>query len=131
MHAQSGRLWEDVQASALARWRLALLEFQAALASLRRLVVGWAIALVLLAVAISVGTVAAAETLAIRTTVDRAQWLLFFASVFSAVAGACAWAAWRQFRQRFTGLEQTLGELREDLAWIRSVIEHFDAQKKE
>ena len=34
-------------------------------------------------------------------------------------AALVAWLAWRRFRRRFVGLEETLEELREDLVWLQ------------
>jgi uncharacterized membrane protein YqjE len=35
------------------------------------------------------------------------------------VASLTGWRAWRTFRRRFIGFEETLEELREDAEWIR------------
>jgi hypothetical protein len=34
-------------------------------------------------------------------------------------AALVGWLAWRRFRRQFTGLEETLEELREDLVWLQ------------
>ena len=51
--------------------------------------------------------------------IARGVWLLVFAAGLLAAALAGSLLAWRRFRHRFVGLEETLEELREDLLWLR------------
>ncbi len=52
--------------------------------------------------------------------IARAGWLAIFAGGLLIVALAGGYLAWRRFRRRFTGLQETLEEIREDLLWLRN-----------
>jgi hypothetical protein len=43
---------------------------------------------------------------------------LIFAGILLSIGAIVAYFAWRRFRRRFIGLQETLEELREDRVWI-------------
>ena len=49
--------------------------------------------------------------------------LLVAGAMLLLLAPLVGWLAWRRFRRRFLGLEQTIEELREDAAWLREWLE--------
>ena len=51
--------------------------------------------------------------------IPRYGWLLIFIAALLLAAVAGSLLAWRRFRRRFVGLQETLEELREDLLWLR------------
>ena len=60
-----------------------------------------------------------AELLDGRLGIAGAGWLAIFGFGLLATGSATGWFAWRRFRRRFIGLQQTREELREDLAWLK------------
>ena len=109
----------ELREMAVARWELARLELQADLRSAKRLAIAW------LAAAVMALTVAAAAGRLPGRCLDgcgqisRGGWLLIFAGGLLVLAVAGGLLAWRRFRRRFVGLQETLEELREDLVWLR------------
>jgi hypothetical protein len=57
--------------------------------------------------------------LSLPESMQPAPVALIAGSVLMAVAILGGWLAWRRFRRRFVGLEETLEELREDLVWLK------------
>lgn len=112
------RLGDDVRQMADLRWRLARLEINADLGEMRRLALRLSIAAVMGVAAVASICVALAEVLESCLGGSRVGWLSLLASVLFASAALLGWLAWRTFRRRFTGLEETLEELREDAAWV-------------
>ena len=53
-----------------------------------------------------------------RLGVSVTGWLAIFGFGLLIFAAAGGYLAWRRFRRRFVGLEQTIEELREDLVWL-------------
>ena len=109
----------ELREMAAARWELARLELEADRRTLRGLVLAWLIALLMALTALPVLVVCLAEMLAGWQNVPRSVWLLGFGLGLLAIAllGGCL--AWRRFRRRVVGLQETLEELREDLVWLR------------
>ena len=60
--------------------------------------------------------------------VARAGWLLIFGAGLLLAAVVMVLLAWRRFRCRFVGLQETLEELREDLIWLREAGGKTDAK---
>ena len=112
------RLGDEVRQMADLRWRLARLEIRADLDQVQRLALRFTIAAVMAVVAVSLACVALAEGMERWLGGSRLDWLWLMASVLVTAAGLLGWFAWRLFRRRFTGLQETLEELREDAAWI-------------
>ena len=76
----------------------------------------------MLLAAIPLLAVALAEQLAGVGGVAKIGWLAILAGALALAGAAVAWWAWRRFRREFKGLEQSLEELREDLAWIQEQL---------
>ena len=119
LRREIGSLGADVKEMAAVRLELAQVEWQAAVTEVKRLVLGGLVAVVLGLTALPVAAVAAADLLEGTLGISRGGWLLIEAAALLAAAVAGGFLAWRRFRRRFTGLEETLEELREDLDWIR------------
>jgi hypothetical protein len=115
---QLGRLRDEAAEMLRLRWELAGLEIRKAADDLKRLAVAWSLAGAMGLVGLSVLAVAAGEALDGLWGIPRLLWLLIFGAGLSAAAGLVAWLAWRHFRRTFTGLEDTLEELREDAVWL-------------
>ena len=105
------------------RWQLARLELQESIAQVKRLAIVLAVAAVMALTALPVLVVWLAETLAIHAGYFPAHgWMLVLALALLLIAGSGGFLAWRRFRRQFTGLEETIEELREDLVWLRDWV---------
>ena len=113
------RLTGDLGEMAGLRWQLALLELRRALRSAKRLAVVVALALIMGLTALPVLVGYAAGFLGERSDISEAAWLLIFGLGLLTLAILVGWLGWRRFRRDFTGMEQTLDELREDVVWLR------------
>jgi hypothetical protein len=113
-----GRLGGDVRQMAALRWQLARLEIDADLRQVRRLAIRLAVAGTMGVVAVALACVALAELMEARLGGSRVGWMALLAGVLFAAGALAGWLAWRTFRRRFTGLQETLEELREDALWI-------------
>jgi len=113
-----GSLGTDLKEMGRLRWELASLEVRASAAAVKRLVIVLAVVGVMALSALPILAVALAQWLAGRPF-SFAGWLLIFG--LGLLVGGCVVGvlAWRRFRQRFAGMEQTIEELREDLAWLK------------
>ncbi len=100
------------------RWRLARLELTESAAQVKQLAIVLGVAAVMALTALPVLVVWLAATLD-GVVFGVAGWLLAFALGLLIVAGVGGWLAYRRFRRQFTGLEETIDELREDLVWLR------------
>ncbi|MHC4403868.1 MAG: phage holin family protein [Planctomycetota bacterium] len=113
-----GRLAGDVGRMVRLRWQLARLEGEAALSSVKRLVVAW-IAAAAFGLSGLVMALVALACLWPETSQPYVLWaLLAVGLVLVVAAGLTAWLSRRRFRSTFVGLEETLEELREDLVWL-------------
>jgi len=112
-------LGTELREMAALRWQLARLEFDADWQQVRRLALRLTVAGVMAVAALALVAVALAELLPIWLGGSRAAWLAILAAVLGAGAALTGWLAWQSFRRRFTGLRETLEELREDAVWIR------------
>ena len=99
-------------------WELARLEITADVRQLRRLAVAMAVAAVMALVALPLLAVALAWWIEGSLGLGFGGWLAVLGVGLLTVAAAIAYFAWRRFRGRFCGLEETLEEIREDLAWL-------------
>jgi hypothetical protein len=109
----------DLGEMAAARWELAQLELQSDLCAAKRLAVAWLLAAVLALAALPLAAVALAKTLDGRCEMAFSGWLLIFAGGLLLLALMVGYFAWRWFRRRFVGFQETREELREDLLWLR------------
>jgi protein-S-isoprenylcysteine O-methyltransferase Ste14 len=101
------------------RCELARLEIQADFRRLKRLAVVWGAAAVMALTALPLLVACVAEMLDGRLGIARMGWLMIFGITLLGIAALCGYVAWRRFRRRFVGLQQTLEELREDLVWVK------------
>jgi hypothetical protein len=111
-------LGNDARQMLRLRWELAKLELQSDARAIKRLVCVVLAAGVMILTALPLLLIFAAEMLDGRLGIGRAAWLLIFALalIFGGLA-ACG-LAWRRFRRRFTGMQQSLEEVQEDLIWL-------------
>jgi Flp pilus assembly protein TadB len=112
------------------RWRLARLELQSDMVSVKRLAIQLSAAAVLALMALSLGTVAAAEMLQRWSGVPRTVWLVALAAALLVAALVLGWTAWRRFRRRWQPLEETLQELCEDLVWLNEWAGRMDRERR-
>lgn len=115
---EAAGLFAELRALGQSRWRLLRLELLASLRQVRRLAIVCAVACGALATALPVLVVAAGDALAGAYGVPRWGWLVIFATTLIVVAVLAAWLAWRRFRRDFTGIAESLEELREDAVWF-------------
>jgi len=109
--------------SELRRWfrahfELAWLEIQADLREVRRLIVALAAAAVLALAVLPLLATALAWRLKGSVGLGFGAWLALFGVGLLLLAVVGGLLAWRRFRRRYSGLEETLEELREDLVWL-------------
>lgn len=116
---QLGLLGADLREMAALRWQLARLEFEADLRAVKRLAATMLAAAVMALSALPLLAVWAAQLLDRRLGIRFAGWLLLFGLGLLLGGAAAGYLAWRRFRARFTAMEQTREELREDLVWLR------------
>jgi len=119
LKAETARLGAELRRMAGLRWRLARLELDAASRSVKWLAIVLAVAAIMLTTGLPLLAVCLAELLAEAAGVAQAWWLLAFGVLLLIAAALSGWLAWRRFRLRFVGLEETLEELREDLVWLQ------------
>ena len=119
IRTELGALGGELREMVSQRWELARLELQADLLSVKRLAVAWLAAAVMVLTALPVLAVGLAEALDGRGDIPRGGWLLIFAGGLLTLALGGSYLAWRRFRRRFIGLQETLEELREDLVWLQ------------
>ena len=114
-----GSLADDLKELASLRWQLARLEGREAAGLVKRLAIVLAVAAVAGLTALPVLCVAAAEWLEGVTDVSSTGWLLIFGLALLLVGIVGGTLAWRRFRRRFVGMQESLEELREDLVWLK------------
>lgn len=122
LRAELGSMTSELREMAMARWELARLEIEADLLSTKRLVTAWLVAAIMALTSLPLLAVALAETLDGCCDIARRDWLWIFAAGLLILALAGGYLAWRRFRRRFVGLEETLEELREDIVWLREKV---------
>jgi hypothetical protein len=114
-----GALTGELRAMAAARWELARLELETDWTSIKRLAIVWLLAAVMGLTALPLILVGWAEMLDGYGHLARADWIRIFAGLLMLFAFSSGYFAWRCFRRRFVGLQETLEELREDIAWLK------------
>jgi hypothetical protein len=119
LRAELGAVAGEVREMATARWELARLELEADLLSAKRLAMTWLAAAIMALTALPLLAVGLAESLDGCCDIARRDWLWIFGAGLLILAVGSGYLAWRRFRRRFVGLEETLEELREDLLWLR------------
>ncbi len=118
VRAEFGALGQELREMVAVRWELARLELQADLLSARQLAIAWLAATVMALTALPLAAVCLADALDGCGQIARGGWLLIFAGGLLILALAGSLLAWRRFRSRFLGLQETLEELREDMVWL-------------
>ncbi len=114
-----GSLGADLRQMAELRWQLARLELRAAAGPIKSLAIKLLIAAVTVLTGLPLLAVGMAWSLDGRLRISFTGWLLIFGLGLLMGGAAGGYLAWRRFRRRFTGLEQTLEELHEDLVWLK------------
>jgi uncharacterized membrane protein YqjE len=112
-------LGRELREMVATRWELARMELLADLRSARRLVITWLVAIVMAITSLPLLAICLAEVLDGCGGIPSSVWLLIFAAGLLILAALGAYVAWRRFRRRFVGLQETLEELREDLLWVQ------------
>ena len=119
LRTELGELGGELREMAVARWELARLELQADLRSVVRLAIVWLAALLMVLTALPLFVVSLAQAIDGKADIPSSGWLLIFAGALLLLALGGSYFAWRRFRRRFIGLEETLEELREDMLWLK------------
>jgi hypothetical protein len=122
LQAELGSLAADLHEMIQLRWELARLEIQADLSRIKRLAFIWGVAGVMAMTAVPLLATCLAETLDGWQGIARRGWLLIFGLTLLGTAAIGIYGSWFWFRRRFTGLQETLEELREDLQWAKEGI---------
>jgi hypothetical protein len=100
----------ELRELAAARWELARLELAADWRAAKRLAIGWLTAAVAALVSLPLLAVSLADGLGDRGNIGRGGWLLIFAGGLLLLSAASGYLAWRRFRQKVVGLQETLEE---------------------
>jgi len=112
-------LCDDLRQGVELRWQLARLEVESDLRSAKQLIIGLSLAAVTALAALPVLVVCLAQLLNGFLGLGSAAWLAILGFALMLIGPAVGYAAWRRFRRRFVGLQQTLEELQEDFVWLR------------
>ncbi len=119
LQAEVSRMWADGRRMVTSRWELVQLELVAAANSIRRLLLILIPAALVTVLSLPLFVVALATALDGRLGLPSWGWLLIFGLTFVVSAFTAVMLAYRRFRRDFRGLEETIEELREDMAWLR------------
>ena len=110
------------------RRRLAMLELESDLKQGILLAILVVVALVVVLVGFSVLAVAGGLWLDAAYPIAPISWLGVLGLAMITLAAVVVWGGWKRFLRKFTGLEQTLEELREDMSWLE---EWMGSEEKE
>lgn len=130
LREELGSLGGELREMASLRWELARLELQSDLRSAQRLLVAWLVAAVMALTALPLLAVRLADALDGRGGLARGDWLLILAAGLILLAALGSYLAWRRFRRRFIGLQETMEELKEDLVWLRETGGNEEKEKR-
>lgn len=119
IRTELGLLGDELREVAAARWELARLELQADMHSAIRLAVVWLAAGIMALTSLPLLAICLAEALDGYGNINNAGWLLIFSIGLLIASLAGGYLAWRCFRRRFVGLQETLEEFREDMVWFQ------------
>ncbi len=122
LKAEIRGLSTDVREMLRLRWELIRLELQADLMALKRLAVILIAATVMALTSLPLFFVSLADALHGRLGIARWGWLLIFGVGLLIIAGLSAYIGRILFLRRFSGLKETLAELREDLEWLKEGV---------
>jgi uncharacterized membrane protein YqjE len=117
--AAGSRLRYDVGEMLTARAALAKTELTESARQTARCGITLTVALVLLLSAVPVAVTTLALAGATYFEQSPLVWLAASAVLLAVVSALIAWWTIRSFRRDFTGLRDTLAELREDLVWLQ------------
>ena len=104
-----------------ARIALAKIEVQHDIACSKRLGISAGAGAVIVIIGLTCLTLVFADYLAALTQTQPWSWRLAFGIVMTLAGGAAIYLSWRTFRREFSGLSETLDELREDQRWLADV----------
>ena len=121
---------DELREMVATRWELARLELQADLRSTMRLGVVWLVAGIMTLTSLPLLAVCLAEAMDGCGQIDDDRWLLIFAVGLLIASLGSGYLAWRRFRRRFVGLQETLEELREDLLWMQEKVGREEMEEK-
>ncbi|HEY4759079.1 MAG TPA: phage holin family protein [Thermoguttaceae bacterium] len=119
LQAELKSMAADMREMIQLRWELARLELESDIFHIKRLAIIWVAAAVMAITALPLLVTYLAEKLDDWHGIARAQWLLIFGLSLIGLSLISAYGAWRWFRRRFIGLQETLEEFREDLQWLK------------
>lgn len=112
-------LGADLRESLVLRWQLALLELRSDFRASVHLGISLSVAGTMVLSALPLLLVWLTARLDGYLGLAQNAWLLIFGLLLLTLGLSAGYCAWRRFRRRFLGLEQTLEELREDALWLR------------
>jgi len=113
--------WSRLQELLDARLAMAKLEVRHNIHSFRRLGIAGTIGAVVALSGLPVLLIVLSQALAARTRLDVFTWQFLLGGAFSLAGMLILLLAWRSFRRNFTGLAETLDELREDRRWLEEI----------
>ncbi len=116
----------DLRQLAETRWKLAQLEITAAKSSAQRYGISLAVAGILALTSLPILVIAAVDTIGNAFGMPRWFWLAVTGGTMLLGAGAFAWFAKRKFQREFVGLDETMEEFREDVAWLKEWLGKTD-----
>ena len=118
MKDEIGSLAAELREMAALRCKLAKTELQTDAVAIKRLAVALLLVAVMVFGALPILMVAVAGLLGRCTAISQTGWLLLLGFGLLAAGSVTGWLAWRRFRRRFVGLQETLEELHEDALWL-------------
>ena len=113
-HSRIAHLREAIDA----RIALAKIEVQHDIACSKRLGIFAGVGAVVVIIGLTLLTLVFADYLAALTQTDPIWWHLTFGIAMTLAGAAAIYLGWRTFRREFSGLSETLDELREDQRWL-------------
>ena len=122
LKADLAALKADLEKMVTLRWELARLELREAVGPGKRLAITLLAAAVMGLCALPILAVAAAVWFDGRLEISSAGWLSIFGFGLLLGGAAAGYLGWRRFRRRFVIMQQTLEELREDLVWLKEMM---------
>jgi len=110
---------DEVAQLATLRLRLAEIELRELVQTTRRFAISAGVAAILLLTSMPVFVVALSGWLGEVTFLSSTAWNGILGLLLAIAGLTVFWLSWRRFRRDFHGMEQSIEELREDLAWVR------------
>ena len=117
------RSWSELTEMISLRRQLAEAEIRSDVALARWVVVVGGIGLVVVLCGLPVLLVSLALQFENWIGADSHFWSIFLGIVLVVAGALTMWTVWQRFRHEFLGLRESLGELKEDLVWLREWVE--------